>query len=53
MFYASWNPYIAESVVPMLKEVTNAYKSKVNFVFIDVDDNAAQFKNSCSNAKRN
>ena len=44
MFYASWNPYIAESVVPMLKEVTNAYKSKVNFVFIDVDDNAAQFK---------
>ena len=44
MFYASWSPYLVESVVPMLKEVTNAYKSKVNFVFIDVDDNAAQFK---------
>lgn len=44
MFYASWNPYIAESVVPMLKEISNTYKNKVNFVFADMDDNAAQFK---------
>lgn len=44
MFYASWNSYIAESVVPMLKEISNTYKNKVNFVFADMDDNAAQFK---------
>lgn len=43
MTYASWNPYIAQSTVPVLKEVVNFYKSKVNFAFVNVDDTKEQF----------
>lgn len=43
VFYASWNPYIAEGTVPVLKEVANFYKSKMNFVFINLDDTKEQF----------
>lgn len=43
VFYASWNPYIAEGTVPVLKEVVNFYKSKMNFVFVNVDDTKEQF----------
>ncbi len=43
MFYASWNPYIAEGTVPVLKEVVNFYKSKMNFVFVNMDDSKDQF----------
>ncbi|SEM19120.1 Thiol-disulfide isomerase or thioredoxin [Chryseobacterium taichungense] len=43
MFYASWNPYIGEASIPVLKEVINFYKSKMNFVFINVDDTKDQF----------
>lgn len=43
VFYASWNPYIAEGTVPVLKEVTNFYKSKMNFVFVNLDDTKDQF----------
>jgi thiol-disulfide isomerase/thioredoxin len=42
-FYASWNPYIGESTMPVLKEVVNFYKSKMNFVFVNVDDTKDQF----------
>jgi thiol-disulfide isomerase/thioredoxin len=42
-FYASWNPYIGEATVPVLKEVVNFYKSKMNFVFVNVDDTKEQF----------
>jgi len=42
-FYASWNPYIAEGTVPVLKEVANFYKSKMNFVYVNVDDTKDQF----------
>ncbi|WP_345991773.1 TlpA disulfide reductase family protein [Chryseobacterium sp. Chry.R1] len=42
-FYASWNPYISEAAVPVLKEVVNFYKSKMNFVFVNVDDTKDQF----------
>lgn len=42
-FYASWNPYIGESTIPVLKEVVNFYKSKMNFVFVNVDDTKEQF----------
>ncbi|WP_326981094.1 TlpA disulfide reductase family protein [Chryseobacterium sp. MYb264] len=42
-FYASWNPYIGEATVPILKEVVNFYKSKMNFVFVNVDDTKDQF----------
>ncbi|MCW3160249.1 TlpA family protein disulfide reductase [Chryseobacterium oryctis] len=42
-FYASWNPYIGEATVPVLKEVVNFYKSKMNFVFVNVDDTKDQF----------
>ncbi|UBB88671.1 TlpA family protein disulfide reductase [Candidatus Kaistella beijingensis] len=43
MFYASWNPYISEATVPVLKEVVNFYKSKMNFTFVNVDDTKEQF----------
>ncbi|GGG55522.1 TlpA family protein disulfide reductase [Epilithonimonas arachidiradicis] len=43
MTYASWNPYIAQSTIPVLKEVVNFYKSKVNFAFVNVDDTKEQF----------
>ncbi|MCQ4036166.1 TlpA family protein disulfide reductase [Kaistella montana] len=43
MFYASWNPYIAEGTVPVLREVVNFYKSKMNFTFVNLDDTKDQF----------
>lgn len=43
MFYASWNPYITEGTIPVLKEVANFYKSKVNFTFVNFDDTKDQF----------
>lgn len=43
MFYASWNPYISEAVVPVLKEVVNFYQSKINFTFVNLDDTKDQF----------
>ena len=43
VFYASWNPYIAEGTVPVLKEVVNFYKSKMNFVYVNLDDTKDQF----------
>ncbi len=43
MFYASWNPYISERTIPVLKEVINFYKSKVDFVFVNLDDTKDQF----------
>ncbi|WP_299176111.1 thioredoxin-like domain-containing protein [uncultured Chryseobacterium sp.] len=43
VFYASWNSYIAEATVPVLKEVTDFYKSKMNFVYVNVDDTKEQF----------
>ncbi len=43
MSYASWNPYIGQSTIPVLKEVVNFYKSKVNFAFVNLDDTKEQF----------
>ena len=43
MFYASWNPYITEATVPILKEVVNFYKSKVDFTYVNLDDTKDQF----------
>jgi len=43
MFYASWNPYINESAVPVVKEVVNFYKSKMDFVYVNMDDSKDQF----------
>lgn len=43
MFYASWNPYIAEANIPVLKEVVNFYKSNMDFVFVNLDDTKDQF----------
>jgi thiol-disulfide isomerase/thioredoxin len=44
MTYASWNPYIGQSTIPVLKEVVNFYKSKVNFAFVNADDTKEQQK---------
>lgn len=49
LFYASFNPYVAQTTVPALKEIVNFYKSKMNFVFINLDDTKDQFVKS-SNA---
>ena len=43
MFYSSWNPYISEGTVPVLKEVVNFYKSKLAFTFVNLDDTKDQF----------
>lgn len=43
MFYASWNPYINEGTVPVLREVVNFYKSKMNFTYVNFDDTKDQF----------
>ena len=43
MFYASWNPRIADSTLPVLKEVVDIYKSKVNFAYVNLDDTKEQF----------
>lgn len=43
VFYASWNPYVSESTLPVLKEVVNFYKSKMNFVYVNLDDTKDQF----------
>ena len=43
MHYASWTPNINESTVPVLKQVVDFYKSKVNFVFVNFDDTKEQF----------
>lgn len=42
-FYASWNPNIQMMTVPVLKEVTNFYKSKMNFAYVNLDDTKEQF----------
>lgn len=44
MFYASWNPRIADSTLPILKEIINTYKSKVAFTYVNLDDTKAQFE---------
>lgn len=43
MFYASWNPYIAEGTVPVLREVIKFYQSKMDFTFVNMDDTKEQF----------
>lgn len=43
MFYASWNPRLTETTIPVLKEVVNFYKSKVSFVYVNLDDSKEQF----------
>ena len=48
MNYASWNPYIGQSTIPVLKEVVNFYKSKVNFAFVNLDDNKEQFSKTAN-----
>lgn len=42
-FYASWNPNIQIVTVPVLKEVSNFYKSKMNFAYVNLDDTKDQF----------
>ncbi len=43
MFYASWNPYISESTIPVLKEVAKFYESKMDFIYVNLDDTKEQF----------
>ncbi len=43
MFYASWNPYISEATLPVLKEVNKFYQSKLDFIYVNLDDTKDQF----------
>lgn len=43
VFYASWNPYISQSTLPVLKEMVKFYSPKMNFAFVNFDDTQAQF----------
>lgn len=43
MMYASWSPYIAQSVIPVVKQVSDFYKSKVDLVAVNFDDSKEQF----------
>lgn len=42
-FYASWNPNIALMTIPVLKEVTEFYKAKMNYAYVNLDDTKEQF----------
>lgn len=46
VFYASWNPYIAQNTVPVINEMVKFYGAKVNFAFINLDDTQEQFVKS-------
>lgn len=48
MFYASWNPYIREATVSVLRDVVNFYKSKMNFAYVNLDDTKEQFAKTSS-----
>lgn len=43
MFYASWNPYVKEAAIPVIKEMSSFYKEKMNFVYVNLDDSKEQF----------
>lgn len=43
MFYASWNPNVSTSTVPMLKEVIETYKANLNLLYVNFDDTKDQF----------
>lgn len=43
MFYASWNPYIAATAIPVFKEVVKFYGKKMDFVAVNFDDTKNQF----------
>lgn len=47
-FYASWNPNISIVTTPVLKEVTDYYKTKMNYVYINLDDTKEQFQKTSS-----
>ncbi len=49
LFYASYTPYFKESMLPVVKEVVNFYKSKMNFVFVNLDDTKEEFTKSGAN----
>ncbi|MEJ8590908.1 TlpA family protein disulfide reductase [Riemerella anatipestifer] len=44
IFYASWNPYVSESLTPSVKQLATQYGGKVNLVMINLDDTEDQFK---------
>ncbi|MDO4763377.1 MAG: thioredoxin-like domain-containing protein [Flavobacteriaceae bacterium] len=44
VFYSSFAPNMIEEVLPLLKEINEFYKDKLNFVYINLDDNTQQFQ---------
>lgn len=46
VFYSSWAPNMVESIVPNLKEMSKFYQGKLDFAFINLDDNAKQFQST-------
>lgn len=46
VFYSSFATGMVEHIVPTLKELSDFYKSKMNFVYINLDDNQKQFQDT-------
>lgn len=44
VFYSSFASGMVESIAPALKEISDFYKEKMNFVYINMDDDAKQFQ---------
>lgn len=46
VFYSSFAPGMVESIAPAMKELGEFYKSKLNVLYINMDDNTKQFQNT-------
>jgi len=44
VFYSSWAPNMVENIAPTIKEISEFYQSKMNFAYINFDDDAKQFQ---------
>lgn len=49
MFYASWQPMVAQMTAPMMKEVSSYFDGKMNYLYVNMDDTLAQFKSTSAN----
>lgn len=49
VFYSSFAPGMVEGITPILKELNTFYKGKAEFIYINMDDNKAQFKKTSQN----
>lgn len=53
VFYSSFATGMSEHIVPTLKELSDFYKSKMNFAYINFDDDQKQFQNASKTLMKN